>query len=154
MTKTVKELCTTSKDEMGNFPKSMYELSLIFDKRINDILQAYEKDIKIYAGIIQKLGYEHKEEIAKKDKEINSFKQQIDMAHNFNQNLGSEIEEFKKQQLYKEDFYIQYYCSYHGHWDQCVVEVEEEPTEEQLSKYIVILKDSSNYDKLPSKDVK
>ncbi|WFG96506.1 hypothetical protein M1771_00375 [Spiroplasma citri] len=33
-----------------------------------------------------------KKELAEKYKEINSFKQQIYMAHNFNQNLGSEIE--------------------------------------------------------------
>ncbi|WP_348735929.1 hypothetical protein [Spiroplasma endosymbiont of Ammophila pubescens] len=42
-----------------------------------------------------------KKELAEKEQEINSFKQQIDMAHNFNQNLGSEIEELKQQQLYK-----------------------------------------------------
>ncbi|WP_348736199.1 hypothetical protein [Spiroplasma endosymbiont of Ammophila pubescens] len=46
-----------------------------------------------------------KKELAEKEQETNSFKQQIDMAHNFNQNLGTEIEELKQQQLYKEDFY-------------------------------------------------
>ncbi|AXF95962.1 hypothetical protein [Spiroplasma phoeniceum] len=68
--------------------------------------------------------------------------------------LKEELTELKQQILYKEDFDAQYYCSYHGHWDQCIVEDEEEPTEEQLSKYILILKDNPKYDKLPSKDVK
>jgi predicted nuclease with TOPRIM domain len=70
-----------------------------------------------------------KKELTEKDKEINSFKQQIDMVHNFNQNLCSEIEELKQQQLYKEDFNETIFDSY-------------------------ILKDNSKYDKLPSKDMK
>ncbi|QED24568.1 hypothetical protein [Spiroplasma citri] len=71
-----------------------------------------------------------------------------------NEALKEELDELKQQILYKEDFDAQYYCSYHGHWDQCIVEDEEEPTEEQLSKYILILKDNSKYYKLPSKEEK
>ncbi|WP_348734943.1 hypothetical protein [Spiroplasma endosymbiont of Ammophila pubescens] len=74
-----------------------------------------------------------KKELAEKEQEINSFKQQIDMAHNFNQNLGSEIEELKQQQLYKEDFYKNPYSTDSIDW---------------------ILVDSSKYDKLSNKDVK
>ncbi|UZQ29933.1 hypothetical protein [Spiroplasma endosymbiont of Seladonia tumulorum] len=74
-----------------------------------------------------------KKELAEKEQEINSFKQQIDMAHNFNQNLGSEIEELKQQQLYKEDFYKNPYSTGSIDW---------------------ILVDSSKYDKLSNKDVK
>ncbi|WFG95716.1 hypothetical protein M1771_06285 [Spiroplasma citri] len=71
-----------------------------------------------------------------------------------NELLKKELAKLKQQILYKEDFDTQYYCSYHGHWDQCIVEDEEEPTEEQLSKYILILKDNSKYYKLPSKEEK
>ncbi|WP_338991814.1 hypothetical protein [Spiroplasma endosymbiont of Seladonia tumulorum] len=55
------------------------------------------------------------------------------MAHNFNQNLGSEIEELKQQQLYKEDFYKNPYSTGFIDW---------------------ILVDSSKYNKLSNKDVK
>ncbi|WP_348734999.1 hypothetical protein [Spiroplasma endosymbiont of Ammophila pubescens] len=74
-----------------------------------------------------------KKELAEKEQETNSFKQQIDMAHNFNQNLGTEIEELKQQQLYKEDFYKNPYSTGSIDW---------------------ILVDSSKYDKLSNKDVK
>ncbi|PQP78600.1 hypothetical protein C6B38_04995 [Spiroplasma sp. ChiS] len=84
-----------------------------------------------------------KNELAEKESRYFELKNRFD-------NLLKYYEEFSSQQLYKEDFDDQYYCSYHGHWDQCIVEDEEEPTEEQLSKYILILKDNSKYDKLPS----
>ncbi|QED24258.1 hypothetical protein [Spiroplasma citri] len=82
----------------------------------------------------------------------NNVKYKDDALKTENNALKKELAELKQQILYKEDFDAQYYCSYHGHWDQCIVEDEEEPTEEQLSKYILILKDNSKYDKLPSKE--
>ncbi|WP_374696037.1 hypothetical protein [Spiroplasma endosymbiont of Polydrusus formosus] len=79
-------------------------------------------------------------ELAEKEQEINSFKQQIDMAHNFNQNLGSEIEELKQQRLFKEDFKKIANTSFSskGHTSFTTWE----------------LKDNSLYDKLPSKEDK
>ncbi|WP_338956091.1 hypothetical protein [Spiroplasma endosymbiont of Polydrusus cervinus] len=73
-----------------------------------------------------------KKELAEKEQEINSFKQQIDMAHYFNQNLDSKIKELKQQILFKEDFLIvpDLKNSYRGY----------------ISK--------EKYEKLPSKDVK
>ncbi|AXF96058.1 hypothetical protein [Spiroplasma phoeniceum] len=82
---------------------------------------------------------------------LESYKE---IFENILETYKKELDELKQQILYKEDFDAQYYCSYHGHWDQCIVEDEEEPTEEQLSKYILILKDNSKYDKLPSKEEK
>lgn len=91
-----------------------------------------------------------KKELAEKDKEINSFKQQIDMAHYFNQNLGNEIEKLKQQQLFKEDFIVHKYCI------NC--RDEEFPFNNKCRtcgwKRIINLKDNSKYDKLPSKDAK
>lgn len=78
-----------------------------------------------------------KKELAEKEQEINSFKQQIYMSYYFNQNLGSEIKELKQQQLYKEDFKIFY--SY-GQLDPKIISYR--------------LKNNSKYDKLTSKDVK
>lgn len=103
---------------------------------------------------------QYEKEIAEKDKEINSFKQQIDMAHYFNQNLSSEIEELKQQILFKEDFCVSFYCErkYEG---GCIIEVDDLTEKEiidcwndEFIQKIIQLKDNSLYDKLPSKEDK
>ncbi|MBW3058123.1 hypothetical protein D6D54_01925 [Spiroplasma poulsonii] len=130
MTKTVKEL-------IDKFYEN-FDLTFELEEYLDTILQAHEK------------------ELAEKDRKIDSFKQQIDMEHNFNQNLGSEIEELKQQQLYKEDFddielKFECGCSLKDSVDECFDETECDYPVWIIEK---ILKDNSKYDKLPSKDVK
>nr|CAK99169.1 hypothetical protein n-terminal truncated [Spiroplasma citri] len=61
--------------------------------------------------------------------ENEALKEQLEMAHYFNQNLGKELDKLKQQILYKEDFDVLAEMYY----DYC-------------------LKDNSKYDKLLSKE--
>ncbi|WP_338965839.1 MULTISPECIES: hypothetical protein [unclassified Spiroplasma] len=85
--------------------------------------------------------------IAKKDKEINFFKQQLELAYNLNKNLET-------KQLYKEDFTEFYVCEQHAiNLDNCkcnIIWYWNNTNDNFRIKWL--LKDNSEYDKLESKE--
>ncbi|MBH8622807.1 MULTISPECIES: hypothetical protein [Spiroplasma] len=66
MNKTVKELIEENIDEETGW----FNQEINYYHLLNNILQAHEESIKIYADIVQKVSYECKEKLEEKDKEI------------------------------------------------------------------------------------
>nr|CAK99287.1 hypothetical protein n-terminal truncated [Spiroplasma citri] len=73
--------------------------------------------------------------------ENEALKEQLEMAHYFNQNLGKELDKLKQQILYKEDFDVLFEMQYVNgsmlRW---------------ANGYNFCFKDNSKYNKLPSKE--
>ncbi|PQP78653.1 hypothetical protein C6B38_04685 [Spiroplasma sp. ChiS] len=90
----------------------------------------------------------------KLQEENEALKEQLEMAHYFNQNLGKELAELKQQILYKEDFWFQSYCINCEKVDKCILSSCSENTwrNNYVLKDNYVLKHNPKYDKLPSKE--
>ncbi|WFG99464.1 hypothetical protein M1771_05595 [Spiroplasma citri] len=89
--------------------------------------------------------------------ENEALKEQLEMAHYFNQNLGKELDELKQQILYKEDFYFQCWWGNVDYDEDCEEIWQGDGichNNEHKDSWTWQLEDNSKYDKLPSKEDK
>ncbi|WP_425380033.1 hypothetical protein [Spiroplasma endosymbiont of Stenodema calcarata] len=126
------------------------------DKEIEELKEELKEELILKENQIKNLNLRHEREL---EKELNSWKKLA--AENLQQIefLKIEIREYKKTELYKEDFCVSFYCErdYEGGF---ILDVDNDMSEEdiieeystEIVQKIIQLKYHSKYDLLLSKD--